>query len=104
MGSGKSTFGKKLAKELALPFIDLDKAVEQRAKCTIGLTASNAQLTEAFRHENNIAFDYYYCDATTLKTMSRANPGILLLKAGNIVAKWPHRSLPTATEFEKYLK
>ncbi len=71
---------------------------------TIGLTASNAQLTEAFRHENNIAFDYYYCDATTLKTMSRANPGILLLKAGNIVAKWPHRSLPTAAEFEKYLK
>lgn len=35
MGSGKSTFGKKLAKEMELPFIDLDKAVEQRAKCSI---------------------------------------------------------------------
>lgn len=35
MGSGKSTFGKKLAKELALPFIDLDKEVEQKAKCSI---------------------------------------------------------------------
>lgn len=35
MGSGKSTFGKKLAKELALPFIDLDKEVEIKAKCSI---------------------------------------------------------------------
>lgn len=35
MGSGKSTFGKKLAKELALPFIDLDKEVELKAKCSI---------------------------------------------------------------------
>lgn len=35
MGSGKSTFGKKLAKELDLPFIDLDKEVEIKAKCSI---------------------------------------------------------------------
>jgi shikimate kinase len=35
MGSGKSTFGKKLAKELKIPFIDLDKVVEQQAKCSV---------------------------------------------------------------------
>lgn len=35
MGSGKSTFGKKLAKELSLNFIDLDKIIEQRAKCSV---------------------------------------------------------------------
>ncbi len=35
MGSGKSTFGKKLAKELNLPFIDLDKVIEEKAKCSV---------------------------------------------------------------------
>lgn len=35
MGSGKSTFGKKLAKELHLPFIDLDKIIEEQAKCSV---------------------------------------------------------------------
>lgn len=35
MGSGKSTFGKKLAKELNLTFIDLDKVIEEKAKCSV---------------------------------------------------------------------
>ncbi len=35
MGSGKSTFGKKLARELQLTFIDLDKVIEEKAKCSV---------------------------------------------------------------------
>lgn len=35
MGSGKSTFGKKLAKEMQLTFIDLDKVIEEKAKCSV---------------------------------------------------------------------
>ncbi len=81
-----------------------DEVMKSKKVRTVGLTASNAQATEAFRHENNVAFDFYYCDATTLKTMSRANPGIILLKAGNIIAKWPHRSLKSAADIEQYLK
>lgn len=35
MGSGKSTFGKKLSKELRLQFIDLDKVIEEKAQCSV---------------------------------------------------------------------
>lgn len=35
MGSGKSTFGKKLAKALQFPFIDLDKEIEKKSKCSV---------------------------------------------------------------------
>lgn len=47
MGSGKSTFGKKLAKELNLTFIDLDKVIEEKAKCSV---------TEIFKYLGEDAF------------------------------------------------
>jgi shikimate kinase len=34
-GSGKSTFGKQLAKELSFPFLDLDKLIEERYQLKI---------------------------------------------------------------------
>ena len=71
---------------------------------TIGLTSSNDLLTETFRHEKNLPFTYYYCDATTLKTMVRANPGILLVKNGTIEGKWSHRGLPSVDDMKKLLK
>lgn len=71
---------------------------------TIGLTSSNDLLTETFRHDYNLPFTYYYCDATTLKTMVRANPGILLVKNGIIEGKWSHNGLPSIDEMKKLLK
>jgi shikimate kinase len=34
-GSGKSTFGRQLAKELSFPFLDLDKLIEERYQLKI---------------------------------------------------------------------
>jgi hypothetical protein len=80
--------------------MELEKKYKLRA---VGLTASNPIVTEEFRHELNAAYPYYYCDATALKTMVRANPGVLLIKNGNIIAKWSHRAMPSAAEMEKIL-
>jgi len=39
-------------------------------------------------------FDFYTCDGITLKTIVRANPGIVLLKKGVVIAKWNANDLP----------
>ncbi len=60
----------------------------------IGLTASLQSDVEKLRNEQNVSLDFFSCDAITLKTILRANPGILLLKEGTILAKWNVNQLP----------
>ncbi len=91
--SEKSAFQK--INELAL---SLEKTYKIR---TIGLTSTNGEQTEFFRHESNVMYPFYYCDATTLKTMVRANPGILMIRNGVILNKWHYRTLPTMEELVK---
>ncbi|MCX6275760.1 MAG: DoxX family protein, partial [Bacteroidetes bacterium] len=71
----------------------------------IGMTSSSPKEVDAFRHEHNSMFDYYYSDATTLKTMIRSNPGLILLKRGTVTAIWHHRNFPSFDEVkQQYLK
>ncbi len=50
--------------------------------------------------------EYPFCntDETTLKTIIRASPGLLLLKDGVVIRKWSHNALPTETELSKPLE
>jgi uncharacterized membrane protein YphA (DoxX/SURF4 family) len=71
----------------------------------IGLTASLYNDVEDFRHKNQTMFDFFTCDAITLKTIVRANPGIVLMKEGNILGKWNVVDLPDYSSIkEDYLK
>jgi hypothetical protein len=58
------------------------------------LTSSSGHDFDVFRHEVNLAAPYYFADGTVLKTMIRANPGIMLLKNGVVVGKWHHNDVP----------
>ncbi|MDR2622346.1 MAG: DoxX family protein [Dysgonamonadaceae bacterium] len=48
----------------------------------------------------NTGAEYSFCtmDDVTLKTIIRSNPGLLLLKNGTIINKWPNRALPNLSE------
>jgi uncharacterized membrane protein YphA (DoxX/SURF4 family) len=68
------------------------------------LTASTAEATEAYRHENQFAVPYAFADATVLKTIIRSNPGIALWKDGKVMGNWHHNDTPDADEILELLK
>lgn len=74
-------------------------ALAQKAKVPfVGLTASSAQRTDVYRHEHNSMFDYYHCDNTTLKTIIRSNPGLVLLNGPTVVMMWHYNDFPSFDE------
>ena len=60
------------------------------------LTSSGPDEAEAFRHEHQLAIPYYLADATVLKTIVRANPGITLWSNGTVRGMWHHNDTPDA--------
>jgi uncharacterized membrane protein YphA (DoxX/SURF4 family) len=67
--------------------------------------STSASIVKDFVKDGGPDIVYYNSDDTTLKTILRSNPGVLLLKDGTIIKKWHYRKLP---EYEvikrKYMK
>ena len=69
--------------------------VYKKAKATgikfYALTASTDEDIQKFVDKTGITYPFWKADPTTLKTMIRANPGLMLLKKGTIMGKWNWR-------------
>ena len=78
-------------------------AAEQFNIRTVLLTSNSAKDAEKFSKRMKLFMEVFYADAVPLKSMVRANPGVLLLKNGVIVNKWHYHSLPSFNSLtEKY--
>ncbi len=53
----------------------------------IGMSASGENEAQEFKKAFALGFDFYFTDQTTLKTIVRSNPGVLLVKKGTIAQK-----------------
>ncbi|WP_366183161.1 BT_3928 family protein [Flavobacterium ovatum] len=53
----------------------------------IGMTASTPEQIVNTQKQYAFDFDFYFCDAITLKTIERANPSIVILNQGTIIQK-----------------
>lgn len=58
------------------------------------VTASANNEIERWRDLTGAEYQFCNADETTLKTMIRSNPGLMLLKDGTIIGKWSHNTLP----------
>lgn len=69
-----------------------------------GLSASLYETVEKKRHELQTPFVFGTMDETTLKTIVRSNPGLVLLKNGKVVDKWHYNDVPSFEVIQnKYL-
>jgi len=76
-------------------------ATQQFNVRSVLLTSNSAQDAEVFIKKNNLFAEVFYADAVPLKSMVRANPGILLLKNGVVVNKWHYRNVPSFDQLSK---
>ncbi len=65
-----------------------------------GLTSSTQDYASEFSHANNLNFELYSTDETTLKSMVRSHPGLMLLYRGTVLGKWSHHDIPSVDRFE----
>ncbi|WP_100612460.1 BT_3928 family protein [Confluentibacter lentus] len=63
-----------------------DEAIK-KGYTVIGLTASGADAKKNIKDTYKLDFDFYLCDEKALKTVVRANPGILKLNKGTVIQK-----------------
>jgi len=83
----------------------------ERAKMSgfsfICLTATLPEQIEAFKKRNHLPEDleFFNADDVPLKTMVRSNPGLILMKNGEVLGKWSHHCLPDWKQLnEKFMK
>ena len=68
------------------------------------LTASSQHGITRWQDITGAEYPFCQTDETTLKTVIRSNPGMLLLKDGVIIRKWSHNALPSAEEMSRPLE
>ena len=68
------------------------KALQKGYK-VIGMSASGPDQTQVLIDQYDLGFDFYFTDETTLKTIVRSNPGVLVLEKGTIKQKVHYNDL-----------
>lgn len=82
-------------------FGDIDQIYEYAQAYNVPfycLTASNEQAISHWEDITGAEYPFCTTDETTLKTIVRSNPGLVLLKNGTVINKWSHNELPQTEE------
>lgn len=72
---------------------ELTNKAKEKGYLVYALSSSSSVLVAETIKENNLEFEILFCDGTTLKTMCRANPGIIILQNADITSKQSWRTL-----------
>jgi capsule polysaccharide modification protein KpsS len=65
------------------------------------LTSNSPQDADIFSKKHKLFTEIFYADGVPLKSMVRANPGLILMKGGTVINKWHFHNLPSYDELVK---
>ena len=77
---------------------DLVKSLEGAPLDVVFVAAAPQEDIDAFLNQQNWSVIGLQADATVVKTIMRANPGVMILKDGVVLEKYHHNNTPEATE------
>ena len=67
------------------------------------LTSSPSSDVEQIISELGLEYEFCFTDDVTLRTIIRANPGLVLLQNGTVIGKWHHNNMPSVDELKPNL-
>ena len=85
-------------------FEDVENYASDNGYKFYSLTASTTDEIVKWAEENTIDFSFCTMDERALKTITRSNPGLVLLKGGVVINKWADIDVPDESDLMKPLK
>ena len=68
------------------------------------LTSSDVEEIDRWEKKYHTGIQFCHVDERVLKTMIRANPGLMLLKDGTVINKWEGRGVPSVGKLSSHLQ
>jgi triosephosphate isomerase len=78
---------------------DYDRFAGENGHKFYMITSSTKSATGHLKNQYHLNFNFHYMDETTLKTIIRADPGLVLLKHGTILGMWHYNDFPQTSYF-----
>ncbi|MAD96887.1 MAG: DoxX family protein [Flavobacteriaceae bacterium] len=66
---------------------EITRRAKEKGYVVYGVSASFDDDIQELKKEYSLPFEFLFCDETTLKTMIRANPGVMLFERGTVTDK-----------------
>lgn len=83
---------------------ELSKFAQDHGYEFYGVSASTPEEESEWRYQTGADYPILFMDATTIKTIIRANPGIMLLKSGVIVDKISGAMIPSIEDIPAFVE
>ncbi len=83
---------------------ELYRYAEQQGYQFYGVSASTPEETAEWQYRTGAIYPILFLDATTIKSLTRSNPGLIVLRSGTILDKVPPGRMPTLEEIPTFVE